>query len=173
MADAAATAALLAQVTRAITDLANAQAAAANAAAAAAAAVPIGGPPPVVQVAPVFALWPGLASNAFLDYNTSDGRKIYSKALAPLSTLYDLNSEGLYTFLAKAAGRARESNWTDILSIPDSNTLPVVHSLILDRAVWCSYIGRVSNPRCYIRRYANKDSPRLGNDVYVPSVIVK
>jgi hypothetical protein len=75
MADGAATTALLAQVTRAITDLANAQAGAANAAAeaaAAAAAVPIGGPPPVVPPLPVFASWPGLARNAFLDYNTVD-----------------------------------------------------------------------------------------------------
>jgi hypothetical protein len=71
MADAAASAALLARITQAITDLADAQAAAANAAAAAAAAVPIGGQAPVVAAPTVFTLWPGLANNAALHYNTS------------------------------------------------------------------------------------------------------
>jgi hypothetical protein len=127
MADAAATARLLAQITQAITDLANAQAAAANANAAAAAAVPLGGHPPV---AAVFALWPGLANNAFLDYNTSDVRKIYSKAVSPLASAYDLNAEGLQTFLAKVSARARESNWDSIIQVPDSSAPPVARSLI-------------------------------------------
>jgi hypothetical protein len=133
MADAAATASLLAQVTRAITTVANAQTAAANAAAAAAAA-PIGVPPSIVPAVPtvaaVFALWPGLASNAFLDYNTSDGRKVYNKAISPLTSQYDLNADGLQTFLAKVSARARESNWGGIINIPDSGTPPVPRSLI-------------------------------------------
>jgi hypothetical protein len=129
MADAAATAALLAQITRAITDLANAQAAAANAAAA---AVPIGGPPPppVAPVAAVFALWPGLANNAWLDYNTADGRKIYNQAVSPLASQYDRSADGLQTFLAKVSARSREFNWDDIMNIPDSSTPPVPRSLI-------------------------------------------
>jgi hypothetical protein len=108
----------LAQITRVITDSANEQAAAANTAAAAAAAVPIGGPPPP-PVAPVFALWPGLANNAFIHYNTADGRKIYNKAVSPLATQYDLSADGLYTLLAKVSARSRESNWNDIINIPD------------------------------------------------------
>jgi hypothetical protein len=127
MADAAATAALLAQVTRAITTLANAQAAAASAAAAA----PVVAVPPVVPaVAQVLALWPGLANNAILDYNTSDGRKIYNKAITPLTTQDDLNDDGLQTFLAKVSARARESNWEDIINVPDAGPPPVLRSLI-------------------------------------------
>jgi hypothetical protein len=128
MADAAATAALLAQVTRAITKLTNAQVTAANAAAAAPPVVPVAAP--VVPVATVFAFWPGLANNAVIDYNTSDGRKIYNKAVEPLATKYDLNTEGLQTFLAKVSARARESNWDAILTIPDSLPTPVDRNLI-------------------------------------------
>jgi hypothetical protein len=106
MADAAATSTLLAQVTRAITDLANAQTAAANAAAAA--AVPIVQPAAarVAVPAPVFALGPGLANNRFLDYNTSEGRKIYNTEVAAMPSQYDLSSDGLPSFLAKVAARA-------------------------------------------------------------------
>jgi hypothetical protein len=127
VADAAATAALLAQVMRAITTLANAQAAAASAAAAAAAPI---GPPAVAVPAPVFELWPGLANNLFLDYNTSEGRKIYNTAIAAMPTQYDLSSDGLQTFLAKVAARAREINWDDIMFVPDSGVPPVARSLI-------------------------------------------
>jgi hypothetical protein len=142
MAEAAATAALLAQVTRAITNLTNAQVAAANAAAAAPPVFPVAAPfvpvaapvvpvaAPVVPVATVFALWPGLANNAVIDYNTSDGRKICNKAVEPLATKYDLNTEGLQTFLAKVSARARESNWDAILTIPDSLPTPVDRNLI-------------------------------------------
>ena len=64
-----------------------------------------------------FALAPGRANNAVLDYTTSEGIKLYGKAVAPLDPKYDLQSGGLFTFLQKVRNRAIEQDWEAILRI--------------------------------------------------------
>lgn len=126
--------AVIAAMAQAIQDLAAAQTAAANAAAAAAvAAVPPAVPPAVAPADPAaipFAAWPGLANVDYLDYRTTDHKKIYAKAVTPMSTPYDLKAEGLHTFLAKVAVRARESNWEALMNVTDSEG--VVHNLLTE-----------------------------------------
>jgi hypothetical protein len=67
----------------------------------------------------VFALFPVLASNNLINYSTSEGIKLYGKAVAPLETLYngDSASASLRLFLSKVQRRANESGWTYILQI--------------------------------------------------------
>jgi hypothetical protein len=45
-----------------------------------------------------FALAPGRANNLVIDY-TSEGIKLYGKAVSPLDPQHDLKSEGLCAFL--------------------------------------------------------------------------
>jgi hypothetical protein len=65
----------------------------------------------------VFALSPALASNNLIDYSTSEGIKLYGKAVAPLETLYNGDSASLRLFLSKVQRRADQSGWTSILQI--------------------------------------------------------
>jgi hypothetical protein len=50
--------------------------------------------------------------------------------VSPLPSQYDLNGDGLQTFLAKVSARSRESNWSAIINIPDSSIPAVPRSLI-------------------------------------------
>jgi hypothetical protein len=64
-----------------------------------------------------FAIAPGRANNQVLDYTTSEGIKLYGKAVAPLDPQYDLKSGGLYAFLQKVRNRFIEQHWDNILNI--------------------------------------------------------
>jgi hypothetical protein len=69
----------------------------------------------------MFALSPALVGgNAFIDYSTSEGQKLYSKATARLSedTLYDCEPDTLEVMLKEVSTRAEEMGWNDILDIP-------------------------------------------------------
>ena len=92
---------------QAITDAAAAQAATA-------AALAARGPPGPT----VFTLSPALASsNALLNYNTSEGIKIYNKSTTPMEVPYNGGSGGLRLFLSKVQQKANQFGWDRILTI--------------------------------------------------------
>ena len=106
---------------QAVADAAAAQAATTAALVAANAAPP--GPT-------AFALSPALASsNALLNYNSSEGIKIYNKATAPMDVLYNGGSGNLRLFLSKVQQKANQYGWNRILEIQQgSQTLNLVSS---------------------------------------------
>jgi multidrug efflux pump subunit AcrA (membrane-fusion protein) len=98
---------------QAVADVATAQAAttAANLATAAARAAPATGPV-------VFAMSPALATSAaLLNYNSSEGIKIYNKATTPMEALYDGGSGNLRLFLSKIQQKGNQYGWNRILTI--------------------------------------------------------
>jgi hypothetical protein len=102
-ADAAAIQNMQNMVAQALQAAQDAQAQATTAQAALAAAV-AAAPVPAVGMAailPAFALFPGLINNNHLDYSRAEDRKIYTKAIAPLSTQFNLEGEQLQVFLEK------------------------------------------------------------------------
>jgi hypothetical protein len=82
-------------------------------AAAAAAAGQAAGQPGAV----VFALSPALASSTLLDYNSSEGMKIYGKATAPMEMPFTGESGNLRLFLSKVNHRATQFGWGSILKV--------------------------------------------------------
>jgi uncharacterized membrane protein YgcG len=72
-----------------------------------------------------FALAPGRANNLVIDYTTSEGIKLYGKAVSPLDPQYDLKSEGLFAFLQKVRNRSIEQQWDDILNIEVPLAIPI------------------------------------------------
>ena len=59
-----------------------------------------------------FSLSPAQTSNDVIDYSTSDGMKLYTKATKPQKNEYDGSSEGLRLILETFKDHAAESNWT-------------------------------------------------------------
>ncbi len=83
----------------------------------------------MAAVPPIFALTPAVAVQGVIDYNTNEGRKLYSSATHKLDEeLYDCKPEGLYQFLQSLNNRAQEYGWNDdiggILHIPEDVTDP-------------------------------------------------
>jgi hypothetical protein len=68
-----------------------------------------------------FSLSPAQTSNDIIDYSTSDGMKLYTKATKPQKNEYDGSSEGLRLVLETFRDHAFESNWVANLTIPTSN----------------------------------------------------
>jgi hypothetical protein len=89
-------------------------------------------PPQVAPVAPpqvppvAFALTPARVTNTVLDYNNNVAIKIYKSAVQPLSTAFDVDSEGLNIFLAALYSKAREYGWDTILEIPRDLQAPLI-----------------------------------------------
>jgi hypothetical protein len=102
---------------------AKAQAAAATAAAqAAGVAAGAANSPAAVVVRPVFALYPGDSNaGAFLDFATTDAKKTYRSAIAPIDMKYDLDESKLRLFLEDVGERALIYNWQPILTVSDVN----------------------------------------------------
>ena len=71
------------------------------------------------QDAIVFARSPA-GLNDLLDYHNSDDVKIYQVAVVPLDPKFDMNSATLLMFLEMVQEQAEESNWKNILMIPDN-----------------------------------------------------
>ena len=72
-----------------------------------------------------FALAPALAQQGILDFNDVGDKKLYHKAIAPLSEdLYDLSATDLTVFLYQVDDRAVEYGWEGILSIPEDVNVP-------------------------------------------------
>ena len=72
------------------------------------------------QDAIVFARSPAGLNDDLLDYHNSDDVKIYRAAVVPLDPKFDMNSATLLMFLEMVRERAEESNWKNILMIPDN-----------------------------------------------------
>jgi hypothetical protein len=80
-------------------------------------------------MAAAFALTPAVAVIGVINYNTSEGRKLYASATAKLAEeQYDCKPDGLYQFLQSLSNRAREFGWDDeiggILQIPEDPMNP-------------------------------------------------
>jgi hypothetical protein len=72
--------------------------------------------------APVpFARLPGDAFVAPLDYTKANDMKTLRSATEPLTELFDLKPENLYSFLVEVRERSRIYNWADIINIPDED----------------------------------------------------
>ena len=65
-----------------------------------------------------FALTPTRITNAVLNYNTTVATKIYKGAVQALSTEFDVDAEGLNSFLAALYSKSREYGWDSILEVP-------------------------------------------------------
>ena len=61
-----------------------------------------------------FALSPALAIQGVINYETSEGRKLFSSSTHKLDEeLYDCKPDGLYQFLQSLNNRAQEFGWND------------------------------------------------------------
>ena len=63
-----------------------------------------------------FALSPASIDNEIIDYSSSEGMKLYSKAIAPLSIPFGLEAAKLNSFLQLFRARADSSNWWPTLT---------------------------------------------------------
>ena len=74
---------------------------------------------PMVEAQEIFALTPALYSNRILDYGTASGQKIFNKSIEKLSeSLFDIEPEGIHSFLNSLEDRAMNYGWEAILEIP-------------------------------------------------------
>ena len=96
-----------------------------------------------------FARSPARVSEALLNYRIKDDRDIYNTATAPLELKFNGESGGLLLFLEMIRERADESNWTNIIMVPDStgvarNLLAEYGRLTLEnvRAFALTYVGQ-------------------------------
>jgi hypothetical protein len=105
------------------------QAVIAAANAAAAAAGPPAQPPPVPPAPPVqFALLPGAAFNAPLEYNKAGELKIFRSATTGMTDKFVLKEEHMRVFLGNIKEHVLTYNWVGIIMIPDGNT--VIRNLV-------------------------------------------
>jgi len=74
-----------------------------------------------------FALTPGQAGDAIIDYTSATGIKIYKNATAPLETKHDLSAEKLQNFLDSLEQRAIDHDWEAILDIPNEDEETYTH----------------------------------------------
>jgi hypothetical protein len=78
--------------------------------------------PPVQQAAPpainmAFSLSPATTTNNIIDYSTSDGMKLFTKATKPQKTEFDGSADGLRLFLGNFRDHANTSNWTANITV--------------------------------------------------------
>jgi hypothetical protein len=92
--------------------------AAANAAAAA--AVPVAIPAPPAAPAAPFALLPGAAYNAPLDYSKSGELKMFRSATTGMDDKFDLKEDHLRVFLSSIKEHVRTYDWNGIVTVPDT-----------------------------------------------------
>jgi hypothetical protein len=81
---------------------------------------PAPNPPPVP--AP-FALLPGDAYTAPLDYNKPNELKIFKSATASMQDKFDLKEEHLRVFLETVKEQVRTYDWIHIITVPDDNAI--------------------------------------------------
>ena len=92
-------------------------------AAAMAAAIPFGPEGPAGPAGPtIFARTPAQADMGIINYKSSEGMKIYSAAVAALSTKYSGNTGDMHIFLKNVSKRAQVFGWKNILTIPTDGT---------------------------------------------------
>ena len=107
-------------------------------------------PPNISAV--TFALTPGRASIATLDYTTTEGIKFYTKETKVMEPPYERSEKGIYAFLCQVSHQANQTNsdtiinvsvtvggvnlTSDILSQNDMLTLLRVHAHVLTYLVF-------------------------------------
>ena len=75
---------------------------------------------PVANAVPIFALTPATYHNQVIDYSTKAGISIWNKAIEKLQdTLFDVEAEGIHTFLQALSDRAFSYGWMAILEVPE------------------------------------------------------
>ena len=73
-----------------------------------------------------FALTPGQATNAMIDYTTAEGTKLYKAATTKLSDdLYNCKAMTLRDMLSTFSDRAMEFGWEMVLDIPQDVANPL------------------------------------------------
>jgi hypothetical protein len=88
----------------------------------------IGVPPPLVQAVPAFELSPALVDNVVIDYSNQQGVKLYQAATEKLQDkLFDVDSAGIFHFLAALADRSRHFGWGFIPEIAADDELELVN----------------------------------------------
>ena len=101
-----------------------------------------------------FALSPAHANaNQVINFTTAGGAKFYKQAIRGLydsGDLYDLEADGLKTFLDTLQDRIVEQNWTSIFAIPEAIAAPAANLRLLT-----SEYGRVSlqQVRAYVEHF--------------------
>ena len=111
---------------------------------------------------PVYALTPAqLNANDFIDYSTTDGKKIFKAATEELSYQFDVQAKSVNLFGETLYDRGVISGWNEgqgnIMSIPDSNN--VTRNLIRE-------YGRLTldNIRTFVTTYIGQQNRRAQND---------
>ena len=88
-----------------------------------------------VPPANVFALHPAELDGAnFINYATTEGRKMYERAIEPLAIKYDGEQKGLKIFLHDVACKASTCGWTQrilTIPVPDDGGVDVGRSLLI------------------------------------------
>ena len=137
--------------------IAAAEASAAASAAAAAAAV--------VVVPRPFARLPGLQNTNALDYDTTSGFKVFSKASEGFTEKFELKDDKLGIFLAMIKDRSDIYNWINILMIPDDGT--VKRNLLTN-------FGQLTlkNCRAHVLTFLNVEGRNTQNDVMLYLLLV-
>jgi hypothetical protein len=72
----------------------------------------------ICKIEPQFARNPAQVRNGIINYGTSEGIKLFSAAIAPLTTKYTGEMTGLHIFLKDVRKQAQLFNWQHIISIP-------------------------------------------------------
>jgi hypothetical protein len=80
---------------------------------------------PLAQAVPVFALTPALYNTRVIDYSTQSGIKIFNKSVEKLQdTPFDIDADGLHSFLNAVQERADSFGWEHILMVPKDILFP-------------------------------------------------
>jgi hypothetical protein len=68
----------------------------------------------------------GKGNHAVLDYNNNLATKIYKGAVRALTPEFDVDVEGLNTFMAALYSKSREYGWDHILEVPRDLQAPMM-----------------------------------------------
>ena len=120
----------------------------------------------VEEEAVAFARSPAGLSGELLDYRNAEDCRIYKAATAPLDATFDGESGGLLLFLEMIQERAEESNWGNIVMIPDSKG--EVRSLL-------SEYGRISleDVRSFAHTYVGQNGREEQNSAQMYACLAK
>jgi len=95
--------------------------------------------PAAAAAAPTFALAPGLHGNAFIDYGTTAGRKLYEAATKSLyasgETKYDGEEPSMHNFCIRGITHSEAFGWEHICSVPTDPQQPDVDI----KSIWTGY----------------------------------
>jgi hypothetical protein len=119
-----------------------------------------------VEEVVAFARSPAGLSEELLDYRKPEDCRIYKAATTPLDVKFDGEGAGLLLFLEMIRERAEESNWGNIIMIPDSKG---------DLRNLLSEYGRLSleNVRTYALTYVGQEGRKEQNSAQMYACLAK